>query len=120
MHTLGSATAVALEGAVLHPGLFSVLGSGVESGLEEVLVLNSSVLQVPLRELPLHGGVRVVLVLRDGSQLLSAPWVARFLHKNLDATGSVAVNASVAGDAVPTVNLNKSTQLSLSESLPAP
>ena len=70
MHTFGSATAVALEGAVLHPGLFSVLGSGADSGLEEVLVRNALVLDVPLRELPLHGGVRAVLVMRDGEVII--------------------------------------------------
>ncbi len=70
MHTVGAATAVALEGAVLHPGLFAVLGRGGESGLEEVTVRNGSVEEVPLRELPLHGGARVVLVLRDGEVII--------------------------------------------------
>jgi len=87
MHTVGAATAVALEGAVLHPGLFSVLGSGGESGLEEVTVRNVAVAEVPLRELPLHGGVRVVLVLRDGEVIVPEGDTTLMLHDRVTLGG---------------------------------
>jgi Trk K+ transport system NAD-binding subunit len=82
MHTVGAATAVALEGAVLHPGLFSVLGSGGESGLEEVTVRN-----VAVAEVPLHGGVRVVLVLRDGEVIVPEGDTTLMLHDRVTLGG---------------------------------
>jgi hypothetical protein len=36
-------------------------------------------------------GDGTVIVLRDGSPQLSAPWVARFVHRQLEGTGEVAV-----------------------------
>ena len=38
-----------------------------------------------------------VLVLRDGSPQLSAPWIARFAHQDLEQTGSVAILAADHG-----------------------
>ena len=70
MHTLGATTAVALEGAVLRPGLFQALGSGGDSGLEEVTVRNPEAVDMPLYTLPLPGGARVILIMRGGTLLI--------------------------------------------------
>ena len=60
------ATAVALAGAVLRPGLYQALGSEDFGGLEEVTVRNVRATGVSLRDLGLPGGARVILILREG------------------------------------------------------
>jgi Trk K+ transport system NAD-binding subunit len=87
MYSVGAATAVALEGAVLHPGLFSVLGRGEESGLDEVTVRNIAVVDQPLRDLPLHGGVRAVLVLRSGDVIIPEGDTTLMLHDRVTLAG---------------------------------
>ena len=70
IHLLGAAAAVALEGAVLRPSLFFALGGGSYGALEEVVLRNPALTGRPLFDLVLPGGVRVVLVLRDGSLII--------------------------------------------------
>ncbi len=65
------ATAVALSGAVLRPGLFHALGSAELSGLEEVDVRNARVTGIALRDLALPGNVRVLLILRGGELIIA-------------------------------------------------
>ncbi len=60
------ATAVALAGAVLRPGLYQALGSEDFGGLEEVTLRNVRATGIALRDLGLPGGARVILILREG------------------------------------------------------
>ncbi|PZC49293.1 MAG: monovalent cation:H+ antiporter-2, CPA2 family/trk system potassium uptake protein TrkA [Chloroflexi bacterium] len=64
------ATAVALAGAVLRPGLYQALGSEDFGGLEEVTVRNSRMTGIALRDLGLPGGARVILILRGGGLVI--------------------------------------------------
>ncbi len=52
---LGAATAMALEGAVLRPGLYQALGTGLYGGLEEVVLRNTTLAERPLSALHLPG-----------------------------------------------------------------
>jgi len=70
IHRLGSAAAVALEGAVLRPSLFFALGGGSYGALEEVVLRDPALTERPLFDLNLPGGVRVILILRDGSLII--------------------------------------------------
>ena len=60
------ATAVALAGAVLRPGLYQALGSEDFGGLEEVTLRNVRATGIALRDLGLPGAARVILILREG------------------------------------------------------
>jgi Kef-type K+ transport system membrane component KefB/Trk K+ transport system NAD-binding subunit len=64
------ATAVALAGAVLRPGLYQALGSEDFAGLEEVTVHNTRATGIALRDLGLPGGARVILILRSGELVI--------------------------------------------------
>jgi len=64
------ATAVALAGAVLRPGLYQALGSEDFAGLEEVTVRNARATGIALRDLGLPGGARVILILRGGELVI--------------------------------------------------
>ena len=64
------ATAVALAGAVLRPGLYQALGSEDFAGLEEVTVRNARTTGVALRDLGMPGGARVILILRAGELVI--------------------------------------------------
>jgi Kef-type K+ transport system membrane component KefB/Trk K+ transport system NAD-binding subunit len=66
----GRATAVALAGAVLRPGLFQALGSEDFGGLEEVTVRNPHATGIALRDLELPGGARVILILRQNELVI--------------------------------------------------
>ena len=61
----GEAEALALESAVLRPGLNYAL-SDAESGLVEVEMRNRTIHGRALRELRFAGGVRVLVVMREG------------------------------------------------------
>ena len=67
---LGAATAMALEGAVLRPGLYQALGTGLYGGLEEVVLRNTTLAERPLSALHLPGNVRVILIMRDGNLII--------------------------------------------------
>ncbi len=69
-HLVGTATATALEGVVLLPGLFHALESAESAALEEAVVRNPAFIDVPLYDLPLPGGVRVILLTRDGALII--------------------------------------------------
>lgn len=107
------ATAVALAGSVLRPGLYQALGSEDFAGLEEVTVRNAGVTGIALRDLGLPGGARVILILREGELVIPEADTPLELHDHVTLGGEDGVVAEaflllsgrrlerVEGDEVP-------------------
>ncbi len=85
-YSLADVTALALEEAVLRPGLHAAR-SQPESGLIEVTVLNHEMNGQTLRQIEFEGDVRVLLVMRQGETTIASGDTAIFLHDRLTLAG---------------------------------
>ena len=95
-YALSDVTALALEEAVLRPGLHAAR-SDAESGLIEVEMLNQELDGRTLSEIDFEGEVRVLVVMRDGEATVATGDTAIFMHDRLTLAGdpsSVALMSS--------------------------
>ncbi len=83
------AAALALESAVLRPGLYGAL-SDPDSGLVEVVMRNQRLHGRTLREAPLPGGVRVLVMLRGGDAVIPDGDTPLYLHDRVTLAGDPA------------------------------
>ena len=85
-HSLSDVTALALEEAVLRPGLHAAR-SDPESGLVEVEMLNREFDSQTLMEIDFEGDVRVLVVMRDGESSVATGDTTIYLHDRLTLAG---------------------------------
>ena len=85
-YSLSDVTALALEEAVLRPGLHAAR-SDPDSGLVEVEMLNREFDGQELRDIDFEGDVRVLVVMRDGESSVAAGDTTVFLHDRLTLAG---------------------------------
>lgn len=95
-HSLSDVTALALEEAVLRPGLHAAR-SDPESGLVEVEVLNPAFDGQTLREIDFEGDVRVLVVMREGESSVATGDTSIFVHDRLTLAGEPAAVAMMSG-----------------------
>lgn len=85
-HSLSDVTALALEEAILRPGLHAAR-SDPESGLVEVEMLNREFESQTLQEIDFEGDVRVLVVMRDGESSVATGDTTIYLHDRLTLAG---------------------------------
>lgn len=95
VYSISDVTALALEEAVLRPALHAAR-SDPASGLVEVTMLNRELDGQALQDIPFEGGVRVLLVMRDGEPTVATGDTAIFLHDRLTLAGEPAAVASMS------------------------
>ncbi len=88
-HSLSDVTALALEEAVLRPGLHAAR-SDPESGLVEVEMLNREFDGQTLQEIDFEGDVRVLVVMREGESSVATGDTSIFMHDRLTLAGEPA------------------------------
>lgn len=88
-YALSDVTALALEEAVLRPGLHAAR-SDPESGLVEVEMLNQDLDGQTLSEIEFEGEVRVLVIMREGEATVAAGDSAIFMHDRLTLAGDPA------------------------------
>ncbi|MXX31860.1 MAG: hypothetical protein F4066_01820 [Chloroflexi bacterium] len=86
VHSLSDVTALALEEAVLRPGLHAAR-SDPESGLVEVELLNREFDGQTLAEVDFEGDVRVLVVMREGESSVATGDTSIFMHDRLTLAG---------------------------------
>ena len=97
------ATALALESAVLRPGLYGAL-SDRDSGLVEVVMRNPRLHGQTLSEVAWPGGTRVLVMLRGGEAVIPAGDTPLYLHDRVTLGGDptdVADASALLSDASP-------------------
>ena len=97
------ATALALESAVLRPGLYGAL-SDRDSGLVEVVMRNPRLHGQALSEVAWPGGTRVLVMLRGGEAVIPAGDTPLYLHDRVTLGGDpedVADASALLSDASP-------------------
>ena len=82
------ANATALTGAVLRPGLFHALSDG-ESDLSETVLTDDALDGTMIADLGLPGGVRILLITREGSALVAEGDTVLRLRDRLTLVGDV-------------------------------
>ncbi len=85
-YSLSDVTALALEEAVLRPGLHNAR-SHPESGLVEVSMLNRDLDGMTLRDIEFEGDVRVLIVMRQDDTTIATGDTEIFLHDRLTLAG---------------------------------
>ena len=95
-YALSDVTALALEEAVLRPGLHAAR-SDPESGLVEVEMLNTELDGQTLREINFEGDVRVLVVMREGESSVATGDTSIFLHDRLTLAGEPSAVALMSG-----------------------
>jgi Kef-type K+ transport system membrane component KefB/Trk K+ transport system NAD-binding subunit len=95
-HSLSDVTALALEEAVLRPGLHTAR-TDPESGLVEVEMLNQEFDGHTLSEIDFEGDVRVLVVMRDGESSVAFGDTSVFLHDRLTLAGEPSAVALMSG-----------------------
>ncbi len=93
-YSLSDVTALALEEAVLRPGLHAAR-SDPESGLVEVELLNREYDGQALRDIDFDGDVRVLVVMREGESSVAGGDTTIFLHDRLTLAGEPSSVASM-------------------------
>ncbi len=88
-HSLSDVTALALEEAVLRPGLHAAR-SDPESGLVEVEMLNREFDGQTLQEIDFEGDVRILVVMREGESSVATGDTSIFMHDRLTLAGEPA------------------------------
>ncbi len=86
-YSLSDVTALALEEAVLRPGLHAARNDP-ESGLVEVEMLNREMDGQTLRDIDFEGDVRVLVVMRDGESSVATGDTTIFLRDRLTLAGA--------------------------------
>lgn len=102
------ATALALESAVLRPGLYGALADP-DSGLVEVVMRNPRLHGRMLSDADFAGGVRVLVMLRGGEAVIPEGGTVLYLHDRITLGGDpaeVAEAAAMLTDASPASALN--------------
>ena len=94
-HLLTEATALALESAVLHPGIYHAL-SNPESGFVEVTMRNQTIHGRELRELRFIAGVRVVVLSRAGDVIVAEGDTELMLQDRITLAGEPEAVAEVS------------------------
>lgn len=95
-YAISDVTALALEEAILRPGLHAAR-SDPESGLVEVELLNSEYDGQTLSEIDFEGDVRVLVVMREGESSVATGDTSIFLHDRLTLAGEPSAVALMSG-----------------------
>ena len=94
-HFLTEATALALESAVLHPGIYRAL-SDAQSGIVEVNMRNHTIHGRALRELRFIAGVRIIVLNRAGDVIVPEGETVLLLQDRVTLAGEPEAVAEVS------------------------